>query len=856
MSIEPTGRFRALASRNIRFDLRAKRASEKGDGTPKSGGPIAPPVALRITNSPIGKNLEIIQQEFAAKLLEADKLDRPDQLEKAFTLMINFHRNEVLPGGEKTTINLINTAKIIIDWGGNATLAAAALVNQIPETLLINSGLDRSIIDLTNKKRYLDKLLFLPLDEKKLNDQEAAYLAFLGLKNISDKEAWLLTAADCYQTLSTYNVIPSGENNYASRVFHVLPKALRLLHAEVIASTLAEIAFPHVDVKEYERIKRITTENQLDQEHLQLLTDIIDLDLGETGIKYFVQRRIKDTTSLKEKLEQKKEGQTIKDIAAFRYVIDGGRKECEQLTYALIGAMGALGYKLDKNEVDNYLRDLKLPFGHNYGPKKNGYESIHLLFVGDDGKYVEAQIRTKEMHVTAELGRAAHDRYKSEKLAKWISEDDISLDSLPKHILSSSFGRFNGQLYRVTSDSVSPPTLLDLLFAAGPKHGLCAPKTVEVKRLLANGQLTKLKLHVASPLQDGDEVVPPLTTSLSLSSFHRESVNSPFAKTIIALMEREKLDIKELDTRTHKAQVAGKKILDQLLLREKNSLNELMESALGKDSLHYWTKTTYSSLQPVFSLFNINTKGVSGNNAEALEMLLALSDKKENLPKKIGEIIRTTSTAVAYRIRDDQAEIKVVAANIPSIFRFITNELKEGNLEVTQLDCKPLNSSFSLINIKIKIAPADNTKAAREQARENCENEIAALLAKAGGIYNDVKTPNQEEPTKYTISFSYTSLKVSLLHDLIYKLTKADGLITEAFIPNMTKTVTSPDEQIAKLSLSDKNANPKVAAKLAKQMSSPEKRTDAFIKGTLPFKYALKIKKEALKLLGATTTLE
>lgn len=161
---------------------------------------------------------------------------------------------------------------------------------------------------------------------------------------------------------------------------------------------LEDIAFRYLHPDVYKNIAKKLDEKRLDRERYMVdFVDSISIGLKEAGIKGTVYGRPKHIYSIWKKMQQKSlDFEQLFDVRAVRIIVD-----------ELQGCYGALGlvhtsWNHLPKEFDDYVAT----------PKSNGYQSIHTVIIGPEGKAIEVQIRTQQMHDDAELGVAAHWRYK------------------------------------------------------------------------------------------------------------------------------------------------------------------------------------------------------------------------------------------------------------------------------------------------------------------------------------------------------------------------------------------------------------------------------------------------------------
>ncbi|TWX72783.1 GTP diphosphokinase [Colwellia sp. C1TZA3] len=161
---------------------------------------------------------------------------------------------------------------------------------------------------------------------------------------------------------------------------------------------LEDLSFRYLHPEVYKEIAKQLAEKRLDRErYMAEFVDNISQQLQSSDIKGVVCGRPKHIYSIWKKMQQKSlDFEQLFDVRAVRVIVD-----------ELQGCYGALGlvhtsWKHLSKEFDDYVAT----------PKSNGYQSIHTVVIGPEGKTIEIQIRTQQMHDDAELGVAAHWRYK------------------------------------------------------------------------------------------------------------------------------------------------------------------------------------------------------------------------------------------------------------------------------------------------------------------------------------------------------------------------------------------------------------------------------------------------------------
>ncbi len=173
---------------------------------------------------------------------------------------------------------------------------------------------------------------------------------------------------------------------------------------------LEDLSFRYLHPKTYKRIAEMLDEKRIDRE--QYIIDIVNKLQGlldEQNIKAEVIGRPKHIYSIWKKMQKKQlTFEELFDIRALRIVADR-LQDC----YAALGTVHT-NWKHIPKEFDDYIAT----------PKQNGYQSIHTVIIGPQGKSVEIQIRTQQMHQDAELGVAAHWKYKEGSTGKAAGSEE------------------------------------------------------------------------------------------------------------------------------------------------------------------------------------------------------------------------------------------------------------------------------------------------------------------------------------------------------------------------------------------------------------------------------------------------
>ena len=184
----------------------------------------------------------------------------------------------------------------------------------------------------------------------------------------------------------------------AREVFDIYAPLAHRLGIGHIKWELEDLSFCYLEPVAYQRIAELLNERRLDrQEYISFVVSTLQNSLNAAGIKSEVNGRAKHIYSIWRKMRRKNiDFSQVYDIRAVRILVPEVR-DC----YAALGIVHAF-WRHIPHEFDDYIAN----------PKENGYRSLHTAVIGPEGKVLEVQIRTFEMHDDAELGVCAHWRYK------------------------------------------------------------------------------------------------------------------------------------------------------------------------------------------------------------------------------------------------------------------------------------------------------------------------------------------------------------------------------------------------------------------------------------------------------------
>src|ERR671931_35351 len=219
-----------------------------------------------------------------------------------------------------------------------------------------------------------------------------------------DERVILIKLADRLHNMRTIEYL--GKQKQLQKARETLevyaPLAHRLgIHA--LKWELEDLAFATLHPRKYEEIKTMVAERRADrEEHVREAGAVLQAELEKVDIPAEISGRAKHFYSIYDKMAKRgREFNEIYDLTAMRVVIERSGEEGTRDCYGALGLIHSL-WKPMPGRFKDYVAMHKL----------NGYQALHTTVIGPEGRPLEIQVRTREMHETAEFGVAAHWLYK------------------------------------------------------------------------------------------------------------------------------------------------------------------------------------------------------------------------------------------------------------------------------------------------------------------------------------------------------------------------------------------------------------------------------------------------------------
>jgi GTP pyrophosphokinase len=297
-------------------------------------------------------------------------------------------------------------AAIVGPLGLMPPLVAAALVYPLvrdgilpPQDLALGplGPLAGPVAELVQLSRFSLPPDWQPGEALAVSQSEALRKMLLAL--VSDPRLVVIRIAEqLHRMRNARSAVPEEQRSLAVETREIFAALANRLGIWQLKWQLEDLAFRFLDPAQYARIARFLNEKRAEREAaIAELRGIFADELRKNGIAAEVTGRPKHIYSIWRKMQRKGRGlEQIFDVTALRVLVDSVR-DC----YAALGVVHNRWSWLP-GEFDDYIAN----------PKQNDYRSLHTAVIGPGGRVVEVQIRTHEMHREAELGVAAHWRYK------------------------------------------------------------------------------------------------------------------------------------------------------------------------------------------------------------------------------------------------------------------------------------------------------------------------------------------------------------------------------------------------------------------------------------------------------------
>jgi GTP diphosphokinase / guanosine-3',5'-bis(diphosphate) 3'-diphosphatase len=340
-------------------------------------------------------DLFAIVEEHASQSVSVDR----DRVEAAFAYACMRHAAQRRLSGEEFIIHPVGVAKICAGMRlDTETLCAALLHDTVEDTSAsleeVSETFGEEISGLVDGVTKLDGLTFQSRDEAQAENYRKMVVAMA-----TDIRVILIKLADRLHNMRTISAMSKQKQLEKSReTLDIYAPIAHRLGIHAIKWELEDLAFQTLHPRKYNEIKGLVAQQRDERErYVSEAGEIVARELAELGILADISGRAKHFYSIYAKMTKKgREFNEIYDLTAMRVLVDSV-KDC----YGAVGVIHSLWKPLPGRFKDFVAM-----------PKFNMYSSLHTTVIGPEGRPLEIQIRTRDMHDLAEFGIAAHWMYK------------------------------------------------------------------------------------------------------------------------------------------------------------------------------------------------------------------------------------------------------------------------------------------------------------------------------------------------------------------------------------------------------------------------------------------------------------
>jgi len=359
--------------------------------------------------SKIETDLDKKSAELLKKVLSYNPLANTALIDKAIRFSYNALHGKKRLSGEDFFTHSYNVAMMLADLRrGSHTIATGLLLPVMEEAGVKPEVLEKefdkdivSIIQALSRLRNVDKNFSQEAEETR----RAENIRRIMLASSKDIRVIILKIVDRLQSMRTLKYLPEDmQRIIATETMTIYAPIAHKLGMYNVKAELEDLSFRFLENKRYAELKtRVAKRREERDQEIKRIIEHVKTILKENGINCDVQGRAKHFYSIYKKLiTEEKQFDEIYDLMAIRIIVDKV-DEC----YKALGLIHNM-WKPMPGRLKDYIAL----------PKANGYQSLHTGVFISHGSMLEVQIRTKEMHASAEEGVAAHWKYKGDEKDK------------------------------------------------------------------------------------------------------------------------------------------------------------------------------------------------------------------------------------------------------------------------------------------------------------------------------------------------------------------------------------------------------------------------------------------------------
>jgi RelA/SpoT family (p)ppGpp synthetase len=391
--------------------------------------------------------------EWASEYFSGSELE---VVKRAYEQAVFAHDGQMRVSGEPYIVHCVEVARMLAGLGLDYRAVAAGLLHDVVEDTdwtvdEVRQRFDAEIaqlVDGVTKLAYIDTLS--KMGSYDMEDQEAESLRKMFLAMVDDVRVVLIKLADRLHNMRTLGSLSQERRERIAReTLEIFAPLANRLGIWQMKWELEDLGLRYYDPATYHHIAELIDERRETREtYIKKVSAELRARLRLEGIAADVEGRPKHIYSIYRKMRRKDvEFDQIYDVRGLRVIVDSVQ-DC----YTTLGVVHSLWSPIP-GEFDDFIAT----------PKDNMYQSLHTAVLGPEGRTLEVQIRTKEMHRRAELGIAAHWRYKEG------ARRDIAYENKVAWLRSLMDWRSDVEDAREFVDTLKSDVLEDRVYVFSPK---------------------------------------------------------------------------------------------------------------------------------------------------------------------------------------------------------------------------------------------------------------------------------------------------------------------------------------------------------------------------------------------------
>lgn len=694
-------------------------------------------------------------------------------IEKAHNISLEAHQGQQRVSGDPFIVHPMEVAIILADLELDSTAIVAGMLHDtIEDTTFtyeeIKEEFGEEVASLVDGVTKLGKIPYTSKEELQAENLRKMFLAMA-----KDIRVILIKLADRLHNMRTLKyMIPEKQIEKAKETLEIYAPLAHRLGISKIKWELEDLCFRYLDSKGYyELVNKIAQKRREREAFIAKIIDTLKEKTSEIGIEAEIEGRPKHFYSIYRKMiQQNKTLDQIFDLFALRVIVNSV-KDC----YAVLGLVHEI-YKPLPGRFKDYIAM----------PKPNMYQSLHTTLIGHEGIPFEVQIRTEEMHKVAEVGIAAHWRYKqggtsekeSDNKLTWLRqllEWQKEMRDANEFMETLKIDLFTDEVFVFTpkGDVISLPagsTPIDFAYsihsAIGNKMSGAKVnnKLVPIEYVLKNGDIIEIltSSNVQGPSRDWLKIVK--------SSQAKNKINQWFKK------EKREENI-----------VRGKEMIERELKKQAVTYNQLFKPEWIENVLRKYTFGTLDDIYAAIGYGALTANKVISRLKEEYRKSVKLDEITEYVSEAVEQKKKTVSKSlpengvIVKGIKNCLVRISRCCNPVPGddIIGYIT---RGRGVSVHRKDCINIANNIDGDNRLIEVSWYTSNNVAYKADITVMAQDRNALLMEITNVIGEAKIPLKAmnaRTTKDQIAIMNLTLEITnteQLEKIVKKIRRVNGV--------------------------------------------------------------------------------